>query len=58
MEWLEVVKLLLPAAAAWAGVQRGLAVALERANDAKASASAAHKRIDQFIHQRSNHGNT
>ena len=57
MDWLEVAKMILPAAAAWASVKSAIAVALERSTEAKVSAAAAHARIDKII-QRSNHGNT
>lgn len=58
MDWLEIAKMLLPAAAAWASVKSAIAVALERSSEAKASAAAAHKRIDSLITNRSHHGNT
>lgn len=57
MDWLEVVKMLLPAFAAWVSVTNGLTRALERANHAQASAEAAHKRIDSFIQGRQHRGN-
>lgn len=57
MDWLEVVKMLLPAFAAWVSVTNGLTRALERANTASASATAAHARIDSLIQQRNHHGN-
>lgn len=57
MDWLEIIKMLLPAAAAWASVKSAVAVALERSSTAQKTADKAHQRIDQLITQRSHHGN-
>lgn len=45
---VEALQIIGPALAAYVSVKIGMAVALERANNALKSAEAAHKRIDKL----------
>jgi len=47
-EILKILQIIGPSFAAYVSVKVGMAVALERANNAIKSAEAAHKRIDKL----------
>lgn len=49
---VELMKVLVPGAAAYVGVKVGIAVAMERADQALRMAKRAHERIDNLMERR------